>query len=159
MKKQIAITSICLLLNTPLAIAADSSVPYPDGYRQWTHVKTMAIQAGHPLETPFQGIHHIYANNSALKGLESSTYDDGAVLVFDLLNAIEGNNTVQEGDRKLVGVMHKDASKYKKTGGWGFEGFAANSETERLTKDGGLSCFGCHSPEKNSDYVFTKWRQ
>ncbi len=118
----------------------------------------MIIEPGHPLEQPFQGIHHVYGNEKAIQGLVSGNYSDGSVLVFDLLNYAKKDNTIQEGERKLVGVMHKDVNRYPKTGGWGFEGFAANSKTTRLTKDGGTSCFGCHLPEKNSGYVFSRLR-
>ncbi len=34
-------------------------VSYPEGYRQWTHVKSMVIQTGHPLFDSFGGTHHI----------------------------------------------------------------------------------------------------
>lgn len=138
--------------------AKEEGVPFPEGYRNWLHAKSMLIQPGHPLENPFQGIHHIYANSKATDGLKKGTYADGAVLVFDLLNYAEKDKTIQEGERKLVGVMHKDSAKYASTGGWGFEGFAGNSKTERLVKDGGKSCFGCHVSEKDKDYVFSELR-
>lgn len=146
------------LLMANMAFADNNAVPYPEGYRSWFHTKSMLIQPGHALENPFQGIHHIYANPKALKGLKSGTYADGSILVFDLLKYNEKDLTVQEGDRKLTGVMHKDATKYAATGGWGFEGFAGNSTTERLVKDGGQSCFGCHTSEKAKDYVFSETR-
>jgi hypothetical protein len=137
----------------------DASIPYPENYRNWFHVKSMLIEPGHPLEHPFQGIHHVYANSKAAKGLESGVYTDGAVLVFDLLNYFEKGRTIQEGKRKLVGIMHKDARKYSQTGGWGFQGFAEDSKTKSLVKDGGASCFACHAPQKNSDYVFSQIRK
>lgn len=139
--------------------AADSRVPYPEGYRHWTHVKTMLIQPGHALENPFQGLHHVYANKKALAGLQSGRYEDGAVLVFDLLQYTDKDLTIQEGARKLIGVMHKNAKLYSSTGGWGFEGFAGDSKTERLVKDGGQSCFGCHLPQKKTDYIFSQMRK
>ncbi len=145
------IVSVCL--------AADKSVPYPEGYRTWMHTKSMLIQPGHALADPFQGIHHIYANDKAVKGLKLGSYENGAVLVFDLLNYVEKDKTITEGERKLVGVMHKDTKKYAATGGWGFEGFGGNSKTERLTKDGGKGCFGCHAPQKEQDYVFSELRE
>jgi len=140
------------------SIAAENAVPYPDGYRHWLHVKSMLIQPGHALENPFQGLHHVYANPKAEKGLQEGRYEDGSVLVFDLLKYVEKDSTIQEGERKLVGVMVKDAKKYAKTGGWGFEGFAGDSKTERLTTDGGASCFSCHASEQKTDYVFSKYR-
>jgi hypothetical protein len=138
--------------------AEKKDVPFPEGYRYWSHAKTMLIQPGHALENPFQGIHHIYANGKAANGYKTGKYADGSVLVFDLLKYEEKDKTIQEGARKLVGVMHKDSTKYAATGGWGFEGFAGNSKTERLVKDGGKSCFDCHAPQKGKDYVFSELR-
>lgn len=156
-KTIIGISALLGLIGT--ATAENHNVPYPEGYRNWMHTKSMLIQPGHALADPFQGIHHIYANHKAVQGLKSGSYEDGAVLVFDLLNYTEKDKTIQEADRKLVGIMHKDAGKYAKTGGWGFEGFAGNSKTERLVKDGGKGCFDCHISEKAKDYVFSELRE
>ncbi|WP_445372838.1 cytochrome P460 family protein [Methylomonas sp. HW2-6] len=140
------------------AQAVEHSVAYPEGYRTWLHAKTMLIQPGHALENPFQGLHHVYANKKAESGLKSGKYQDGSVLVFDLLQYQEQDKTIQEGERKLLGVMQKDSKKYAATGGWGFEGFAGNSKTERLVQDGGASCFACHASEQKTDYVFSQYR-
>jgi hypothetical protein len=142
---------------TAVTHAADS-VGYPDGYRTWTHIKTMALHKGHPLENPFMGIHHVYGNEKGVKGSRSGQYDDGAVLVFDLLQYKTQENASTEGDRILVGVMVKDRAKYASTGGWGFEGFKGNSHTQRLVNDGGQSCYACHASQKDTEYVFTRWR-
>jgi len=139
--------------------SAENAVPYPEGYRQWTHVKSMLIQPGHPLENPFQGIHHIYANKAALMGLTSGSFPNGSVLVFDLLQYREEGKAIHESDRKLVGVMRKDARRFSKTGGWGFEGFAGDSTTQRLVTDAGQSCFSCHEAQSGSGYVFSRWRK
>lgn len=152
-----------LILSSSLLVAASThagdNVDYPDGYRSWTHIKTMALHEGHPLENPFLGIHHIYGNEQGVSGSKTGQYDDGAVLVFDLLEYTTQDNASIEGDRILVGVMVKDSDKYSSTGGWGFEGFAGNSRTERLVNDGGQSCFACHASRKDNDYVFTRWRE
>lgn len=146
-----------LLLVASSAQAADS-VDYPDGYRTWTHVKTMVLHEGHPLENPFLGIHHVYGNELAISGSKTGQFNDGAVLVFDLLEYTTQDNASTEGDRVLVGVMVKDNARYPSTGGWGFEGFAGDSQSERLVNDGGQSCFACHASQKDNDYVFTHWR-
>jgi hypothetical protein len=159
MKSKICVALITLWVGVVTnSYAEKANVDFPLGYRNWLHVKSMLIQPGHALENPFQGIHHVYANDKAADGLKNGTYADGSVLVFDLLNYTEKDKTIQEGERKLVGVMHKDSAKYSATGGWGFEGFAGNSKTERLVKDGGKSCFDCHAPEKGKDYVFSALR-
>ncbi|MEQ1545953.1 MAG: cytochrome P460 family protein [Methyloglobulus sp.] len=157
--RHLLIVAGLLCFTTTFSYAEKEGVPFPEGYRNWLHAKSMLIQPGHALENPFQGLHHIYANGKAANGLKSGKYADGSVLVFDLLKYEEKDLTIQEGERKLVGVMHKDSVKYASTGGWGFEGFAANSKTERLVKDGGKSCFGCHEPQKAKDYVFSELRE
>jgi len=159
MKTKLILTAICLTASTAALVSAENAVvPYPDDYRNWKHVKSMLIQPGHELENPFQGIHHVYANDKALSGLQTGQYADGAVLAFDLLEYTEADKTIQEGKRKLLGVMHKNSSQFSRTGGWGFEGFAGDSKTERLTNDGGQSCYGCHMPQKDKDYVFSQIR-
>lgn len=159
MKKVMVALLAAITLGLSLqVVAGGDKVAYPEGYRSWTHVKSMILEPGHPLENPFQGIHHVYANDKAVKGLKSGKYPNGSVIVFDLLNYNQGGNAIQEADRKLIGVMVKDRNAYAKTGGWGFEGFAGDSKTKRLVTDGGASCFGCHTPQKDSDYVFSKLR-
>lgn len=159
MKAAIAAITVSALAGIGVAATSHSPVPYPDGYRTWQHAKTMLIQPGHALENPFGGIHHIYVNEAAMDGLREGSYADGAVFVFDLLGYHEADNTIVEGERKLVGVMHRDAEAYADTGGWGFEGFAGNSKSERLVTDGGTSCYGCHTAVTDSEYVFTQYRR
>lgn len=62
--------------------AAELKAAYPEGYRQWTHVKSMAIQPGHALENPFQGLHHIYANPQAMKGYDTGNFPESCRLVL-----------------------------------------------------------------------------
>lgn len=139
------------------AQAAD--VPYPEGYRAWTHVKSMAILPGHPLHDSFGGLHHLYANDKAMAGYKTGTFRDGSVIVFDLLEADTSGNALAEGPRKIVGVMHRDARRYKATGGWGFEGFAAGDPQRRAVGSSAkTACFDCHAPLKASNYVFSRLR-
>jgi hypothetical protein len=146
------------ILSVSTSNAETGKITYPAGYQGWFHVKSMVIEPGHPLENPFQGIHHIYVNEQAKKGLETGNYKDGSVFVFDLLGYQQVDKSIQEANRKLVGVMEMDQQKYPKTGGWGFEGFAGNSKTKRLVTDGGQNCFACHLSQKKNGFVFTKLR-
>jgi hypothetical protein len=120
----------------------------------------MVIQPGHPLYDAFGGIHHIYANPKGIEGYRGGRFADGAVIVFDLLDAKSADNAIGEGARRVVGVMHKDSKRYAATGGWGFEGFKGDSATERVVGSNAASaCFGCHAPQKARDYVFSAWRR
>lgn len=155
-RKQASMFVTALIFSTPVW-AAD--VPYPEGYRDWHHVKSMLINQGHPLYDAFGGIHHIYANAKAVKGYRTGKFENGSVIVFDLLEAKSGDNAVQEGSRKVAGVMHRDARKFSATGGWGFEGFKGDSKSERAVGANAVSaCFTCHVPQKDSGYVFSKLR-
>lgn len=134
-------------------------VPYPKGYRNWAHVKSMQINPGHALADAFGGIHHLYANAAAVKGYASGRFADGSVIVFDLLEAVSADNTVTEGKRKVVGVMHKDSRRYAATGGWGFEGFKGDSTSERAVgANSAKACYECHTAQKGKDFVFSSWR-
>lgn len=134
-------------------------VPFPVGYRNWHHVKSMVIEKEHPLFSAFGGVHHLYANDKALKGYRGGTFPDGAVIVFDLLDAVRADNAVTEGRRKVVGVMHKDAKKYASTGGWGFEGFGGGDPTQRVVgRNAASACFACHQPQKGQDFTFSRLR-
>jgi Cytochrome P460 len=160
MRKLLTLTA-ALAIASPLLHAADPApVPYPQGWRQWTHVKSMTINPGHALYDAFGGIHHLYANKKAAQGYQSGKFADGSVIVFDLLEAKSADNTVQEGARKVLGVMHKDSRQYKDTGGWGFEGFKGDSKTERAVGNNAVSaCFQCHTAQKNNGFVFSAFRK
>ena len=142
------------------ALAADTrQVPYPSGYRDWQHVKSMIINPGHALYSSFGGIHHLYANDEAMQGYRDGRFPDGAVIVFDLLEAPARDHAITEGARKVVGVMHRDRKKFAATGGWGFEGFAGDSQTQRAVgANAATACFACHQSQRDRDYVFSAYR-
>ena len=150
---------LAALLFASMVLAESTPVPYPKGYRSWHHVKSMVINPGHGLYDAFGGIHHLYANASAMKGYRTGKWPDGAVIVFDLLEAKSADNTVPEGSRKVVGVMHRDAKKYAATGGWGYEGFKGDSASERAVgNNAATACHQCHIAQKDAGFVFSKLR-
>ena len=163
MKQKTIIISLSLLIvaavTSLISGLGGAKVDYPEGYRDWTHIKTLILEKGHPLYESFGGIHHIYANKKALAGYRSNyKFKDGAVIVFDLLETVAAENAVAEGNRKVVGVMQKDSKKFKDTGGWGFEGFKGDSR-ERVVSDMYADCFACHTSQKDNDYVFSQYRK
>ena len=133
-----ALSTVLAATFTLLAVwlyASDGSnddVEYPDGYRQWSHVKSMVLQEGHPLYETFGGIHHIYANSKALEAMKAA--------------------------RKRVDVMQKDSKKFAKTAGWGYETFKGDTR-ERVVQDVQNACHSCHVGQKESDYVFSTYQK
>lgn len=153
------VAAILTIGATSFAAAESPPVPYPKDYRDWHHVKSMVISPGHGLYDSFGGIHHIYANKLALQGYKSGKWPDGAVIAFDLLEAKSADSTIMEGNRKVLGVMRRDARKYAATGGWGYEGFKGDSMTERAVGQNAASaCHQCHIAQKDSAFIFSKLR-
>ena len=162
MKGMIAASSLILGIAICASVvgADNTQVPYPEGYRGWRHVSSMVIEAGHPLHASFGGLHHLYANDKAVQGYASGKFPDGSVIVFDLLEAAAADHAITAGKRKVVGVMLKDAKKFASTGGWGFEGFAGDSKTERAVgTNAATACFGCHTAQRSNDFVFSRYRE
>lgn len=142
----------------PQEEALPSEIYYPADYRSWTHVKSMILEEGHPLFESFGGIHHLYANDKALQGYKSQSFPDGSVIIFDLLESNRADNAVTEGNRKVIGIMYKNAAAFPQTGGWGFGAFK-NQQGEKLEIDPVAGCFNCHASQKDRDYVFSSFRE
>lgn len=150
---------LAIVLAVAVQAAEPPAVPYPQGYRDWRHVKSMELKPGHPLYESFGGLHHLYANPKAVRGYRSGRFADGAVIVFDLLEAKNEGNAVSEGERKVLGVMVRDARRYAATGGWGFEAFAGGDPKRPLVGgNAAKACFECHAARKDGNYLFSSLR-
>jgi Cytochrome P460 len=88
-------------------------------------------------------------------------FPDGAIIAAQHWNeaASDENNKVLAngfpgaGSAVNVQFMVKDSKKYAATGGWGFADFTNGQPgSEALHK----TCFACHEPAKDRDYVFTR---
>jgi Cytochrome P460 len=135
-------------------------IPYPVGYRQWVHVMSALVGPESPFFTNSGGIHHIYANDKAMEGYKSGRYPDGSIIVADFLETKESKGITTEGPRRRIDVMLKDGKRYTETGGWGFEQFKGDSQTDRMvTAEIAAKCFACHGTQKESDSVFSKYRK
>jgi len=137
--------------------AAQSQVTFPAGYREWVHVKSAIIGSEFPAYATEGGIHHLYANKIALPGFRSGNFDDGSILVYDLLLLSEMGGVGTEGTRRRTDVMVKDSKRYTASGGWGFGRFMGNDrEHDVLTADFRAACFQCHSARKAQGFVFSE---
>ncbi len=79
--------------------------------------------------------------------------------------SFEGDNKVLDGPfpgtqsfviGSLVNMqfMVKDSKKYSATGGWGFADFKDGKPGDKALHE---TCFPCHAPAKDHDYVFTRY--
>src|SRR5918992_3696558 len=80
-------------------------VPYPEGYREWAHVKSALVSERHPDFTRSGGFRHIYANAEALTGYRTGTFPEGATIVVDWLEGRDDGGAFTEGARRQVDVM------------------------------------------------------
>ena len=154
--KKILATSLILGMMSTL-YAENVNVEYPQGYKEWKHIKTMIIKPEHPMADVFHGIHHIYANDKAYKGYKTGKFEDGSVIALDFLSYVDVNASISETSRIYVATMVKDEKKYKKTYGWGYEAFKGNSK-EKLVTNVYNMCVNCHKPQEKNNYVFSTLR-
>jgi hypothetical protein len=135
---------------------AAEPVQFPDNFRRWVHVGTGVILPGaNPKLMSEEGMHDVLANEKAIAGYLSGDFSDGAIIVYELREARQNNGVIFEGARKRVDVMIKDSS-LKDTGGWRFERFWANDQTQSAIHDSGTSCFQCHSRASAHGFVFSQ---
>jgi hypothetical protein len=141
----------------PIALCAVDSVEFPDAFRRWVHVGTGVVLPGaNPKLMSEEGMHHVFANQKAVDGYSSGDFADGSMIVYELREAQQKNGVIFEGDRKRVDVMIKDSALYKDTGGWRFERFWGNDQTQNAIHDSGNSCFQCHSKANTHGFVFSQ---
>jgi hypothetical protein len=160
-KLSIAAVAFALLLR-----AGDDapSVPYPEGYRNWSFLHGSLVPPGaagfskSPCVKPCSnGMFYFYGNELAMKGLRTGQYDDGAIIAEELLEFNIGEKgSGSEGRRVLTAVMIKDSQRYAATGGWGYGNFFEGSKVSTLDLKAQQACHQCHVSQKDKGYVFSK---
>ena len=140
-------------------------VTIPHGYRDWQLIAVKQLHfAGMGEQLRAQ-----VGNDIAIKAFKEGTlpFPDGAMIV-----AVHWTRVPSEENNKVIDVpfpgtqsfvigslvnlqfMVKDSKKYAATGGWGFADFKDGkpaSETVHKT------CYSCHEPAKDRDFVFTHY--
>ena len=150
-----------LLVSLGSTLAWRSStdpVDYPEGYRNWAHVKSGLISPGHRNFATTGGFQHIYANPAAMTGYRTREFPEGSIIVFDWLTMTDKNGAFEEGARRQVDVMVKDAGRFASTGGWGFQRFVGDSRTERASAPTPEQCFACHQQLKKDGLILSSYR-
>jgi len=139
--------------------ANGATVPYPEGYRNWTHIKTGLVSARHPDFARSGGYRHIYGNSQAIAGYRTGTFPEGSIIVVDWLEGVDQNGAFTEGARRRLDVMVKDQTRFAATRGWGFEQFKGGNPNERGVTAAATQCVACHSGPGTRDLVFSKFRE
>jgi hypothetical protein len=132
------------------------------GYRDWRLV-SVAHEEG-----KLNDIRAILGNDKAIDAYRSGkvAFPDGTVIAriaWEYVPSPENNKVFGRDQSFVPGAapewylqfMVKDSKKYASTGGWGYaqfdkQGVAASAEKHE-------TCFPCHTPAKDRDYVFTHY--
>jgi Cytochrome P460 len=140
-------------------------VKIPAGYRDWKLIAVdQLLFAGKGEQLRAQ-----VGNDIAIKAFKEGTipFPDGAIIAAIHWTRVpsEDNNKVLDGpfpgtqsfligSRVNVQFMVKDSKKYAATGGWGFADFKDGKPGDKALHE---TCFPCHTPAKDRDYVFTRY--
>jgi hypothetical protein len=138
-------------------------VTIPDGYRDW---KVIAVKqlllAGKGNQLRAQ-----LGNDIAIKAFKDGQvpFPDGTIIAAIHWTRVpsEDNDKVLDGpfpgtQSFVIGspvnvqFMVKDSKRYAATGGWGFADFKNGKAGDKALHE---TCFPCHQPAKDHDYVFT----
>lgn len=129
-----------------------SPVAYPEGYRNWAHLKSTVISPTHKNFATTGGFQHFYANPVAMTGLRTRAFLEGAIIVVDWLEMKDNNGAYTEGPRRQIDVMVRDSARFASTGGWGFQRFVKDTKTEAAAPTP-QQCFACHNDLKKDGLV------
>jgi Cytochrome P460 len=150
-------------------------ITLPEGYRDWTMISAANVGA------PVNDLRVKLGNDIAIEAYrdDKRPFPDGTIiarLAYQQITSEENNKVFraaaeQRGlppeqiDKLLaasfvagpptnVQFMVKDSKKYASTGGWGFAQFTdGKPDGEAVHK----TCFACHAPAKDRDFVFTRY--
>jgi hypothetical protein len=140
-------------------------VAIPSGYRDWQLIAVdNLLVAGKTDQLRAQ-----LGNSIAMKAFKDKTlpFPDGAIIAaIHWTRVASGDNdkvlggpfpgaeSFVIGSTVNVQFMVKDSKRYAATGGWGFADFKNVNAGDRALHE---TCFACHVPAKDRDYVFTHY--
>jgi hypothetical protein len=143
-------------------------ITIPAGYRDWRliSVNHLAGTGGNLKQVRAQ-----LGNDIAVKAFREGTlpFPDGTIIAalhWNEVSSDENNKVLAIGfpgaglqssvahSAQNVQFMVKDSKKYAATGGWGFADFANGKPGNEALHQ---TCFPCHQPAKDRDYVFTHY--
>lgn len=134
---------------------APNGIALPEGYRDWS-----VIASSHRIDN--NTLRVILGNGIAIEAARSGNtnpWPDGAILgklVWKDTTLKAWEKAVVPGEFVHAEFMVKDVKKWAATGGWGFARWKGMDQVPYGDNAGFVQeCFGCHTPVKDNDYVFT----
>lgn len=141
-------------------------VRIPAGYRDWRLISVNHLAGGSLRQVRAQ-----LGNDIAVKAFREGKlpFPDGTIIAalhWNEASSDENNKVLATGfpgaglqssvaeSAVNVQFMVKDSKKYAATGGWGFADFTNGKPGNEALHN---TCFPCHQPAKDRDYVFTRY--
>jgi hypothetical protein len=163
----VALAGVVAYMAPASGQAAEEAAPIfvkkiPPGYRDWRLI-SVAHEEGN-----LNDIRAILGNDEAIKAYREGKlpFPDGTIiarLAWSYVPSEENNKVFGRPQSFVPGsppewylqFMVKDSRKYAATGGWGFAQFNKDGKPadEAMLK----TCFPCHVPVKDRDFVFTRY--
>jgi len=143
-------------------------IKIPPGYRDWRLISVNHLSGG---GGKLKQVRVQLGNDIAIKAYKDGElpFPDGTIIAalhWNETSSDENNKVLASGfpgaglessiadSAENVQFMVKDSKKFAATGGWGFADFKNGKPgNEALHK----TCFPCHQPGKDRDYVFTRY--
>ena len=140
-------------------------VTIPPGYRDWRLIAVDNLLVPGKADQ----LRAQFGNDIAIKAFREGTipFPDGAMIAAIhwtrvpsedndrvLAGPFPGAQSLVAGSPVNVQFMVKDSKKYAATGGWGFADFKDEKPGDKALHE---TCFPCHVPAKDRDYVFTHY--
>ena len=141
-------------------------ITIPVGYRDWR-----LISVNHLAGNKLKQVRAQLGNDVAIKAFREGMlpFPDGTIIA-----ALHWNEALSDENNKVLAIgfpgaglqssiassaenvqfMVKDSKKYAATGGWGFADFKNGKPGNQALHE---TCFPCHQPAKDRDYVFTHY--
>lgn len=148
------IAGISFALKIPVR-PAPNGIEMPEGFRDWR-----LIASSHRSDNNTMRV--ILGNDTAVQAARynrTNPWPDGTILakiVWKNRTHEKWSAATVPGEFVHYEFMIKDSKKYSGTGGWGFARWKGKNK-KPYGEDASFvqECFGCHTPMKENDYVFT----
>jgi hypothetical protein len=135
-------------------------IKLPSGYRDWRLI-SVAHEEGN-----LNDLRAILGNDVAIKAYRDGKlpFPDGTIiarLAWSYVPSEENDKVFGRHQSFVAGppkngvqFMVKDSKKYASTGGWGFAQFNDGKPADEAVHK---TCYSCHEPAKDRDFVFTHY--
>jgi len=157
MKKTLIMMIFCssFIVSANEVKPAPNGITLPKGYQGWQVISSSHRVDNHSLRV-------ILGNDIAINAAQNNNtkpWPEGSILA----KLVWKEGKLPNWQQAIVPeefihseFMIKDSKKYSKTGGWGFARWLGleqkpYGQNENFVQE----CFGCHTPVKNNDWVYT----